>query len=456
MKAFSGFVRVAYAPGAPLVAYKLTADAFGKAAMLVVTVAAARALAPTDFGVFALALTTGWLLGVASDAGLPMYLATRVAQAVSTGGRVDRLVEDVMRWRRGLAAAAALAGAAVAAALLPSSAWLPFLLVVVHQLCGAAFETLAHAYRGLGRVELEATLAIAWRAAMTLGALIVLAIAPSLTALAVAMLLPAMAALLASHVLARRVVLERGGPPGRAAGIETAHAAASGGGDETPRLVMSRRGAQDAGPAVGPVPRAGVLDAIRFRSEVAPLGLAVLLSALYFRCDVYFLEWTHGLEAVGVYNAAFRIVEALRLFPAAALAVAYPVLCRAADLRPLGLLSGLLGAASLVMAVAVALPAESLLALIYGAAFAVGAPALRVLALCVPFFFVNYALTHQVIAWQPARTYLAIATAALAVNLAGNVALIPAHGMIGAALSTLITEAVVTGGCIAALAARRR
>jgi O-antigen/teichoic acid export membrane protein len=455
VKALSGFVRVAYAPGAPLVAYKLAADAFSKAAMLMVSVAAARALAPGDFGVFALALTTGWLLGVASDAGLPMYLATRVAQAVSTGGRVDRLVEDVMRWRRALALAAFLAGAGVAAALLPSSVWLPFLLVVVHQLCGAAFETLAHAYRGLGRVELEATLAIAWRAAMTLGALIVLALAPSLTALAIAMLLPAMAALLASHALARRVVVEHRGLRGRVTGVDSAHAASEGR-DATPHIVTSRHGAPETRTAGTPDPHASVLDAIRFRADVAPLGLAVLLSALYFRCDVYFLEWTHGLEAVGVYNAAFRIVEALRLFPAAALAVVYPVLCRATDLRPLGMLSGLLGAVSLVMALAVALSAESLLALIYGATFAAGAPALRVLALCIPFFFVNYALTHQVIAWQPGRTYLAIAAAALAVNLAGNAALIPEHGMVGAALSTLITEAVVTGGSVAALAARRR
>ena len=35
---------------------------------LVITVAAARVLTPVDFGVLALAMTTGWILGVASDA----------------------------------------------------------------------------------------------------------------------------------------------------------------------------------------------------------------------------------------------------------------------------------------------------------------------------------------------------------------------------------------------------
>ena len=42
-----------------------------------------------------------------------------------------------------------------------------------------------------------------------------------------------------------------------------------------------------------------------------------------------------GTEAVALYNAVFRLVEALRLFPAAVLAVALPSLCRAGDLRPL-------------------------------------------------------------------------------------------------------------------------
>ena len=77
----------------------------------------------------------------------------------------------------------------------------------------------------------------------------------------------------------------------------------------------------------------------QFITDVAPLGLGVLLSALYFRCDVYFLEQLHGVETVGVYNAAFRVVDALRLFPAAALAVAYPTLCAATNSAPLRQLS---------------------------------------------------------------------------------------------------------------------
>ena len=83
--------------------------------------------------------------------------------------------------------------------------------------------------------------------------------------------------------------------------------------------------------------------------------------------------------------------------------------------------------------------------------FAAAAPALRVLALALPLFFLNYALTHQVIAWDGQRAYAMITAAALVANIAGNMLLIPSQGMVGAAWSTLFTELVVTSGCVMAL-----
>ena len=51
------------------------------------------------------------------------------------------------------------------------------------------------------------------------------------------------------------------------------------------------------------------------RLSVAPSG--IVLSALYFRIDVFLVQLWSGTEAVALYNAVFRLVEALRLFPAA-------------------------------------------------------------------------------------------------------------------------------------------
>jgi O-antigen/teichoic acid export membrane protein len=76
-----------------------------------------------------------------------------------------------------------------------------------------------------------------------------------------------------------------------------------------------------------------------------------------------------------------------------------------------------------------------------------------VLALALPLFFLNYALTHQVIAWNGQRAYLAVAGGALAVNVVANVMLVPSLAGVGAALATVATEVAVSLGSVAALRA---
>jgi O-antigen/teichoic acid export membrane protein len=395
--------------GAALMAYKVTADVVSKAVTLIVTVVAARALPATEFGAMALAMTTGWLLGVASDAGLPMHLATRVARAQSAAAPVYPIVRAVLRRRAELAVVAAVAAMAISLALIPVAAFVGFTLIVLHQLFGAMLDTLAHAFRGIGRTDIEASLSLAHRGTVALGALTVLSVSPTLTGLGAALALPPLVATLVGRVIIREVTAD--GAP----------------------VVLTRR---------------------LMLTEVAPLGLGVLLSALYFRCDVYFIEHFHGIETVGLYNASFRIVDALRLFPAAALAVAYPMLCAATDQGPVRWLSSWLLAASALVAIVVHAGASGLLVLVYGAPFEAAAAPLQILAWCLPLFYVNYALTHQLIAWNGARAYLAVASVALLTNVAGNTLLIPDSGMTGAAISTLLTEVVVLLGCALALVRR--
>jgi O-antigen/teichoic acid export membrane protein len=193
-----------------------------------------------------------------------------------------------------------------------------------------------------------------------------------------------------------------------------------------------------------------------FGRDVAPIGLGIVLSALYFRIDTFLIGLWHDTVAVGLYGAVFRIVDALRLFPAAALAVALPALCRATSLRtvtamavPLTLAAGLAGAA-------LASVAAWLVPALYGPAYAAAVPAFRVLLVAFPLMCLNYALTQQLIGWNGQRAFAALSAVALVVNLGVNAWLIPSLAIIGAAWATLATEVVLTAGCAAALAAGRR
>jgi O-antigen/teichoic acid export membrane protein len=414
VKAISDFVIPFDRAASARIAYKASVDTAAKAAMFVVTVMAARALPRDAFGVLALALTAGWLLGVASDAGLPMYLA-RVA------ARGDPHLRATLSLALRLRLLLAIAALGIAVALgwhwTPPGTRVAFALIVVSQLAGAALETVGHALRGMDRSELEAHVHLAQRLAMTAAALLVLMAAPSLNGLAWALALPPLVAL--------PVMI----------GVAVSKT--------KPGLVSSElRGKPDP-----------VLLLLR---DAAPLGVGVLLSALYFRIDVFFVERWHGLEAVAGYNAVFRIVDAVRLLPAAVLAVTFPLLCRANDVTVVRKVAASVGAVGVAVAAGVGLAAPALVTALYGAAYVDASPALRTLACAVPLFFLNYALTHQVIGWKGQREYVGIAAAALVANLTANATLVPGYGPVGAAAATWLTEVVVTLGCVWALAESRR
>jgi O-antigen/teichoic acid export membrane protein len=405
------------------IALKAIADAGGKAVTLVITVVAARTLVADAFGVMALAMATGWLLGVATDAGLSMHLARESARR---RGQDRQLLIEVLRLRAGLAYVAATLIAFFTPQIVPPHWKMQFVLVVLAQLTGAIIETVAHYFRGIERSEIESAIHAAHRFTTLVLALIVLLWWPRLDYLGAAMLIPAVIALLVSTAFAFRLSVRR-------------------------KADTAIRPTSMWDPALAGLtwdPASAELTPTRFIQNVLPLGLGVLISALYFRIDVYFIERWQGLEAVGGYNAVFRLVEAARLLPAAVMGVTFPLLVQTTDTRLVLRIGGALTIVGVGLAIVCSTGSSLIVPLIYGQPYLYTAPTFAILALALPLFFLNYALTHQVIGWDGQRSYLLIASLALAANVAANFVLVPAQGMAGAAIATLLTEVVVTAGCI--------
>jgi len=393
------------------IAFKALADVASKAVTLAITVAAARRLNADPFGILAFGMATGWLLAVATDAGLSMYLAREVARDRT---RTHRLALDVIGLRTGLAFLAATGTALATPYLVPEQWRIQFIMIVLAQLAGGVIETVSHYFRGIERSEIESAIQVAQRTVTLVWALIVLWFWRRLDYLGVAMLAPALVAMLVSMAIA----------------INLSAAAAA------------------------PVLQAG-LTVRKYGRNVLPLGAGVLLSALYFRCDVYFIEHWHGFQPVGGYNAVFRLVEGLRLVPAAVMTVMFPVLVQSTDHDRVKRIGGVLALVGVALALVCGLGASVIVPTIYGDGFAYAAPAFSILALALPLFFLNYALTHQVIGWDGQTAYLLIAAIALAGNIVANVALVPSQGIAGAAIGTVLTEVIVTAGCVLYLANKR-
>ena len=210
MKLLSRYVTPG-AGGVPLrIVLKGLADAAGKAAMLAITVVAARRLNPDPFAILAFAMATGWLLGVATDAGLSMYLARETARGgvssgVSEPRRGRQFVLEIVTLRAGLAFMAATIAVLATPYLVPRHWRMQFVLVVAAQLCGAILETVAHYFRGLQRSEIESAIHAAYRLTMLAFALVVLWWWRRLDYLAIAMLVPGVLAIGVSLVVAMRL-----------------------------------------------------------------------------------------------------------------------------------------------------------------------------------------------------------------------------------------------------------
>ncbi len=420
----AGRTAIAVAPGhgdrpgtaATLFAYRVASEIVGKGAMLVLTVAAARTLSSDGFGLFSLGSTAGWIGAVASDAGIQMHVARLVARAPSEAHAILRRWLRVRLWTA-CAAVASIGLVSLAVAGASHASGTVLVLAIYYALCSLV-ELTFHVFRGLSRTDLESSITIGQRLSILLFGLAALAVIPEPFALGAALALPAAAVFLVSVTRAR--------------------------------TLASRAAAKDVEPSAIAVPSGRPL-ALELGTDVLPIGAGIVLSALYFRVDVLLLaEWI-GTEAVATYSAVFRLVEALRLIPAAALAVAWPVLCRATSLRPLRALACVLTAGAVLVAVTLALGGGRVISLLYGPQYEAGVPAFRILLLAFPLMALNYALTHQLLGWNRHLPYAVICGAALVLNLALNARLIPALSIDGAAWTTLATEALVTCGCLVVL-----
>jgi O-antigen/teichoic acid export membrane protein len=403
---------------ASLIAYKASADLAAKGSLFVITVVAARRLSPEAFGIFAIGSTLGWIAAVASDFGIQLYVAREVAREPGAAALL------LARWLRvrWATAAVALAAAVIAARLAPSTRAYaaPIAILALVYVCSGLIEFLHYFYRGLSRADVESTLTLWQRGGTLVCGIVALMWRPDVTVLAAAMLVPVVATLLISVTIARTFAR---------------------GSSSTDRVATARAVTSAAGAHLFHT----------FRRDVWPIGVAIVLSAVYFRIDVFLVQRWAGTESVALYNGVFRLVEALRLLPAAVMAVALPALCRAADLRPVARAGGPVTVVAAAVAGALWVVADPLVPLLYQSRYAAAVPAFRILLIAFPLMSLNMALTHQLVGWNGQRAFAALCAAALAVNVVLNARLIPEMSIDGAAWATVGTELFLTAGCAVAL-----
>jgi len=406
------------AAGLRELALKAASLGLERGSRLVVTLASAPILGEVAFGRLVYASTVTAVLALTADLGLGAWSTRALARNPSAA----RDIVAVGLRLRGLAVLPYFAAVLAVAWLGPGGeARVAVLVLGVAAALHSGAEHFGAVFRGSGRFADETRLNLT-RAGLTLAAgASGLALVGSLSALCVALLIASAGAFL--HGLA--MVLRMHPPPST--------------GGRAPRTFDAMRAAL---------------------RESVPIWLAGVLSLLYFKVDTFFLHSLSGDAELGAYGAAYKLFEGAMLLPAVVLAVAFPRLSRlhgdASRQRGLerrvGL--GLLGAG--VVTGGVYYFARSLLiGLLFGAGFARAEASLRVLALGVPLVYVNFALTHFLIARDRERVNTWLALMMLVVTLVLDAALIPRFAGPGAAWATIVAEIALTSCCFAALLPRR-
>lgn len=183
-----------------------------------------------------------------------------------------------------------------------------------------------------------------------------------------------------------------------------------------------------------------------------PIWLAGLVSLLYFKVDTVFLKFLAGDAELGTYGAAYKFFEGSMILPSVLLSVAFPQLSRAygrpraqrATERGLAALLLSLGAFAGLVCLA---GARGLVHVVFGAEFERAVVPLRVLSLGLPLVYLNFGLTHFLLARDRGRATLLLALMMLGLNVTLDAALIPHHQGVGAAWATVLSEVALTFGC---------
>jgi len=402
---------------------KLVAEVTGRALQFWLAYQAQIALGPATYGHFTYALAVGFLLAQLADLGVQLIVTREIARDETQAARVAGA---------GLALKIALAVLASGLSIAVSLARAPAiqaatLALGLAMIFNSFVEFFGYAFRGLQRVEYEAGLALLMRASI---------------------------AMLGIWALSSGLGLM---------GLAAVYLAGSGAAAALGYVWLDRRFFK--------ISLAVDFDySRRLLRQALPLGGAIALSIAYTRTAVFLLDALRGSAAVGAYAAAQKLIEPLSIIPAAMMAAVFPAFTQAVTREATSFWSdetrrqaGRLRAGSLkvsvvtgmILAAAGTLGGPWLIEQLYRGQYAESATALQILSLGLLPTFVNYALTHFLIALGRQRLNLVFNATIFVLNLALCLALIPAFGPAGAAVAVVISECVLFALCRGALARAR-
>ncbi|HQZ90115.1 MAG TPA: flippase [Thermomicrobiales bacterium] len=198
---------------------------------------------------------------------------------------------------------------------------------------------------------------------------------------------------------------------------------------------------------------------IELARESWPLLAGALLVNLFFRVDVFIVQSFRGDRALGLYDAAYKLINLVTIIPSYVTLAVFPALAvRSGDIVQLRRVQRLaiyllVWLAWCIVAV-VSGGADLAIRILAGRDYLPEAAILlQILILFAPLSFLNGIVQYVLIAMNEQRRIVPVFTAAVVFNLVANLLLVPRYGARAAAGVTVATELVIF---LALLVATRR
>jgi O-antigen/teichoic acid export membrane protein len=185
-------------------------------------------------------------------------------------------------------------------------------------------------------------------------------------------------------------------------------------------------------------------------SKTWPIAVSIALNLLYLKTDVIILSVTRPPEEVGLYGAAYKVIEVLSTFPILFAGILLPLLSRywqTQEKKQFGkLVQEGFDAMSILawpIIVGTLFVGGDVMALVAGEEFRESGLILQLLIWASGIIFFNAIFAHAIVALNKQKqTIWAYGITAL-VGIIGYLYFIPKYGPIGAAAMTVVTEGMV-------------
>ncbi|MEX2436628.1 MAG: flippase [Candidatus Paceibacterota bacterium] len=186
-----------------------------------------------------------------------------------------------------------------------------------------------------------------------------------------------------------------------------------------------------------------------------PIALSSALGAFMLNIDIIMIGFFHGATEVGLYSASEKIVGIIYILPALLSASLFPVMSRFAEKKE-GFKSARVLEKGLVVIFMIATPvalggvmlSSQIISFLYGSEYLVARSILTLQLLLVTplIIFPGALLKNYILAYDKQIKMVPIIGAGAVLNIVMNLVLIPAIGIAGSAISTIIATLILYSG----------